>query len=149
MQGVVPALARFAAAGGAPQQVTLAAQYLEHGFDPTNNPGEALLAFAGPVVDVGKGSTGGMVAPSFGISGLSRKVGLVGGSLGDVAAGTFNPQNALAGALDAIKLFGIFKLSDLLPSNLALGKDAPRMVTQSLDGLATQELKWRCPSSGS
>ena len=90
-----------------------------------------------------------MVAPSFNISGLSRKVGLVGGSLDDVAAGTFNPQKALAGALDAIKLFGIFKLSDLLPSDLALGKDAPRMVTQSLDGLATQELKWDVPLFGS
>ena len=33
--------------GTSKQKVTLAASYLTHGFDPTNNPGEALFAFAG------------------------------------------------------------------------------------------------------
>ena len=88
------------------------------------------------------------MAPSFDISGLSRKVGLVGGNLGDVASGTFNVQNWLAGALDQFKLFGVFKLTDLIPTGLALGKDAPRMVTQSLDGLLTQELRWEVPLFG-
>jgi hypothetical protein len=145
VQGVVPALSRFTPAGGAPRQVTLAETYLKHGFDATNNPGEALFAFAGPAIDTGSGNTGGIVAPSFNISGLSRKVGLVGGDLKDVAGGTFDVQKALAGTLDAIKLFGIFKLTDLLPSLLNLGGNAPRMVSQTLDGLSTQELKWSVP----
>jgi hypothetical protein len=149
VQGVVPALARFAPAGGAPQQVLLAAQYLTHGFDATNNPGEALFAFTGPAVDLGAGNTGGIVAPSFNISGLSRKVGLVGGSLADAASGKFNVQSWLSGALDQFKLFGVFKLTDLIPTTgLTLGKDAPRMVTQSLDGLLTQELRWEVPLFG-
>jgi len=145
VQGIVPALARFSPEGGLPRTVSLAPSYLSHGFDPANNPGEALFAFASPAVGMGGGDTGGIVAPTFNISGLSRKVGLVGGSLGDVAGGTFNVQNWLSGALDSFKLFGVFKLTDLIPAGLSLGKEAPRMVSQALDGLSTQEMKWDVP----
>ncbi|HVG97012.1 MAG TPA: hypothetical protein VNK05_08930, partial [Chloroflexota bacterium] len=50
VQGIVPALARFSPEGGLPRTVSLAPSYLSHGFDPANNPGEALFAFASPAV---------------------------------------------------------------------------------------------------
>lgn len=149
VEGIVPALARFSAAGGGlPQRVTLAAPYLQHGFNPAGNAGEVLFSFAGPVVELGAGATGGMVAPKFNIAGLSRQVGLVGGDLAQAAAGTFDVRKWLSGSLDSFTLFGVFKLTDLIPAGLNLGANAPRMVTQTLDGLSTQELKWDVPLFG-
>src|SRR5688572_28124058 len=54
--------------------------------------------------------TGGMVAPNFDISGLSRAFGPVGGDVGQFAAGTFNPTDALK----AVQLFGGIRLSSIM-----------------------------------
>src|SRR5581483_2815962 len=53
VDGIVPAVARFAgAAGSAAIRVTLAQAYADYGFDAAKNAGQALLSFAGPVIDL-------------------------------------------------------------------------------------------------
>jgi hypothetical protein len=113
------------------------------------------------VVDLGASQLGGLAAPKFSIVGLSRQIGLVGGKPGEavqgmanVALNQFHVQDWLSGALDDIKLFGVFRLIDLIPNDLDL-KDkltsqvnAPRMVTQALDGISTQEITWDVPLFG-
>jgi hypothetical protein len=70
---------------------------------------------------------GGFVDPSQQIAGLTRRLGTV-GNLDGALAGTFDPAALLGQALP--KLFGLFKLTDLL-DDLGLG-EAPAFVTEAL-----------------
>jgi hypothetical protein len=82
--------------------------------------------------------SGGLIKPSFEISGLSRAHGVVAGNLETLAKGAFDPKQYFGGALNA-KVFGVFSLAALVepgsarpPSAEALrsgdGLDTPRLV---------------------
>lgn len=83
-----------------------------------------------PLPKVSFGSTersGGFVDPAQQIAGLTRGLGTV-GELDGAVSGTFDPAKLLGDALP--KLFGLFKLTDLLG---LLGIDeAPKFVTEAL-----------------
>jgi hypothetical protein len=123
--------------------------YLKHGFPPEGsasahaNRGELLFQVKEGLPPVGlnfskkSDSSGGFVAPSLQISGLSRKTGPVSGSkLDDIAANKFDPKEFLK-SIDAL-IFGVIPLSDIfaLVTDAAGGLDAaPSFITQSVDAV--------------
>ncbi|MFI5305786.1 MAG: hypothetical protein ACHQ53_00460 [Polyangiales bacterium] len=114
-----------------------AKEYLANEFG-SGNEGELLMKMTGSSVGVDfmkdSSKSGGFIAPSLDITGLSRKVGPVAGDLTMIASNTFDPTSFLSG-LNA-KLFGVFDLKDVI--GVVLGKDgglaaAPNFITQALN----------------
>ncbi len=103
------------------------------------NPGEVFLELVqagAATLDLSrKGDrAGGFLAPNLALTGLSRKLGPVGGPLPSLAAGTFDPTAVFGDLGDLLpKLFGCIKITDILD---ALGLDdltkLPRFVTENL-----------------
>jgi len=111
--------------------------YLDHEFG-AENAGELILELASGAASIdfskNSGKTGGFVAPSLDIAGLSRLTGPVAGDLAKVASNTFDPTSFLSG-LNA-KLFGVFNLSDVIKAVLPADGgllQAPKFVTQALN----------------
>ncbi len=88
------------------------------------------IGFGGQPGDVGSDKAGGFIQPNLTVKGLSTKQGAV-GDLASVANAEFDPAKLLGDALP--KLFGLVKLTDILPSG-ALDK-APALVTDALDAV--------------
>ncbi len=122
------------------QQAASAFQYAKSFLDNefgAGNEGELLMQLASGTVPVDflkdSSKSGGFVAPSLDISGLSRRVGPVAGDLTMIASNTFDPSTFLA-SLNA-KLFGVFDLKDVIMA--VAGGDgglgaAPKFITQAL-----------------
>ncbi|ACQ78621.1 conserved hypothetical protein [Beutenbergia cavernae DSM 12333] len=111
----------------------------DRGFG-AGNPGQVFLSVTGapPAVDFSGGSdrSGGFLAPSLAVRGLSRSLGAVGDdgtAPAGLSQGEFDPGTFLAGAMP--KLFGLFDLVELL-EKLGLG-GAPEFVTETLDAVST------------
>lgn len=77
---------------------------------------------------VGSDRAGGFIQPNLTIAGLSTEAGPV-GDLQSVANNTFDPATLLGDAMP--KLFGLFKLTDLLKAGGL--NEAPKLVTDALD----------------
>jgi hypothetical protein len=155
-----------AIAGSGPTTITYFADYREKGFTPQNpgfvwaatalgeltgqpdykdvlqttagatDPTVALpkIAFGGDSGDVPSDKAGGFIQPNLTVKGLSTKQGAV-GDLASVAKAEFDPAKLLGDALP--KLFGLVKLTDILPSVPPLGglDKAPALVTDALDSV--------------
>ncbi|MDB5035134.1 MAG: hypothetical protein JWQ98_2375 [Chlorobi bacterium] len=110
-------------------------EYLKSGFDGAN-VGEVFLKMVSGGIDLSfdkKGDrSGGLVKPNMSISGLSRKLGPVAGSVDNMTVGNFDPADFFAG-LNA-KLFGCIDLFSIIQS---LGADKldlmPKFVTEALN----------------
>jgi hypothetical protein len=128
---VIPAVA---AVSGQRNPLTLgyAKPYLASGFDPATNPGEVVLqtardAAAGALSFTGASDrSGGFLDPSQTIDGVSRRLGPVADVAGS-AIGSVNPADLFG---DVGKLFGLFKLSDILPTKLLA---MPAYAARALD----------------
>jgi hypothetical protein len=72
---------------------------------------------------------GGFATPNLGVTSISRDLGPLSGNLDDAVAREFKPETFF-GSLDP-KLFGSFKLSDLLPQ-ASLAEQAPKLTTSSI-----------------
>lgn len=131
--GTVPVLEGVAPR--AIRTVSFAMPYIKNGFGSAN-PGEALMAFAGPTIDLGTRAAG-LVAPAFQVTGLSRSVGVVSGVLDDIGANQFKPQTWLGDTT----LLGIFPLRQLLPASTDLSR-APAQYTAMLAGARTHITTW-------
>jgi hypothetical protein len=109
--------------------------YLGGGFGGASNAGDIFLQLKTPTT-ITFGSTehsGGFIQPNINLSALSRVIGLAGDSA-TVAANKFDPVAFLGNALP--KLFGLFKLVDLLQAiGLDLSK-APSFITETLNRIA-------------
>jgi hypothetical protein len=144
---IVPATSRLLTPAAQTFHVNYHPTFVANGFAPTPGGGANAADLFLQVVDsarvtqpsiplpatlpkVSFGSTersGGFVDPAQQIAGLTRRLGSV-GDLGGALSGTFDPAALLGQSLP--KLFGLFKLTDLLPT---LGLDqAPRFVTEAL-----------------
>ena len=136
-----------------PNQVQFYKKYLEYGFDPKNNRGEAFLELATGEklsLDFTTGAhadqAGALATPNTAIVGFSRKSGPIGGTptnptpnapspMDNWATGVFDAVDFFGG-LGSAKILGGLKLVDIiaaispgLASNL---ENAPKMLTQSL-----------------
>ncbi len=128
--GVTLAAAEQAAGQALGESLVKVAQpFLDHGFDGLENLGETFLETvgSGPLLDFAKdaGRIGGVATPNLGVSGLTRRLGPVGGAIEELAKGNFDPLDYLD---PAAKLLGNVKLGDVLE------------VLEGLDGIASSPL---------
>lgn len=127
---VLPAMRHLAPQAPA-VKVSYTVDYLKDGFGGSNATAQLFLQLKDPgslTFSSGTDRCGGFLQPDLPIRGLSRKLGTV-GELTKVNAGQFIPAAYLDGALP--KLFGLFKLTDLLETaGLA---EAPRLISEQLD----------------
>lgn len=110
----LPAMAHLTGNEPGHRTVKLAARYLDAGMGATNK-GEVFLELVSATsMTMPPKVSGGLVGPKFTVSGISRKVGLVGGNLDSFAGGTYTPS-AIFDDANATLLGGI-KLTKLLPA---------------------------------
>ncbi|TFC16905.1 hypothetical protein E3O19_06515 [Cryobacterium algoritolerans] len=134
----VPAMSAFTGQS-APLLLSYPDPYLQTAFtDPAKNGGEVFLQLALPTGAPAAAVTmefnsqadrsGGFVSPSVDVTALARRVGPVGGDLGQLATNRANFNVGGMFGLDAAKLFGILPLAELLPTGSA--GVLPKFVTQ-------------------
>jgi len=137
---------------GSPSEVIVAfhQRYVDHGFDPAQNPGTvvASIAAALPMSFSGKADrSGGMVKPDLSLTGLSRRLGPIGGSnLADVASGAFNPSDYFKNA--GGRLFGVLELPWILKAvglfDGATGvPNAPQLLVERTGDQAVGVMVWK------
>ena len=116
-------------------------------FNSAGNPGNVFMGIigSGPALSFQQGSSGGVITPNLGLTGLSRSLGPIAGDIDSIAGGTFDPPRCSAGALDATILGGV-KLIDLIKAVTGFSGDSPisqvmqiAYNTVSSDGMATDE----------
>ncbi|HKE97700.1 MAG TPA: hypothetical protein VKG45_02040 [Actinomycetes bacterium] len=148
--GTLPALTRFAPQAAQDLQLQFAEAYRDHGFDKLENAGEALLTMPAQVLDVARELSGGIASPRLAATIMSRLLGPVGGSAGDLASGKLKVRDWISQQLGPVKLFGLIDLAGLLPAELDLQqpdvlgdlRKVPRVLTQTMDGISTQVFTW-------
>jgi hypothetical protein len=109
----VPA-ARVISGNPAPSTIALDQKFLEGSGDAIGNMGDVFAYLVGKQspVKFTTDKTGGVVAPDFSISGISRAYGPVGGDITEFAAGKFDPLKIFPG----VKLLGGIELKDIISS---------------------------------
>ena len=128
----IPAVERMNPTG--PQEFRYPQAWLDHGFGAAN-AGQVWAELTAPTKlgfgagGASSGGSGGFIAPSLPIAGLSRKQGPVGDVAG-VASGDFDPVAFLGAALP--KLFGFVSLIDILDAVGIDLSDAPSLISESL-----------------
>ncbi len=132
-QLMIPALRKLADIGQA-GRFKFYSEYLKKGFSQTTNMGEVILeaVTALPVDFSSRGtSTGALVTPTIQLSGLSRRLGPIAGTVSTLAAGTFSPIDFFP---DDALIFGVIKLKEVIES---VGVDkilkVPRFIGQRLN----------------
>lgn len=88
------------------------------------------IGFGGSSGDVPSDRAGGFLQPNLTVKGLSATQGAI-GDLASIAEGRFDPANLLGDAMP--KLFGLVKLTDILPDGAL--DTAPALVTDALDAV--------------
>lgn len=123
---VLPALRHF---GGADESTAIVYHppYLAGGFD---GKGDVFVAAKDPPAlrfggDRSTSQIGGLFTPSLSVGGVSRSLGLVGGGLDSLGAGTFDPATYF-GTLFSADLLGGIKLRDILAGGLSFDPTAER-----------------------
>lgn len=143
----VPGIERFTALKEQLKLTYEQSTYLTNGFG-AGNPGEVLLKIVStnPVLGLAEETVnGGLLSGiSFPVTGLSRRLGPVGGNLADVAKDVFNPKQWLGGLLDELTLLGIVPLKSLI-KDVATLAEAPIIAQSMIDGLRTQTMRWSTP----
>ncbi len=124
--------ARHISGSGAPSKIAFDEDYLNAAGSNFGNNGEvfAYLVDAQTPVRFTSDKTGGIVAPSFDISGLSRAFGPVGGDIADFANGNFNPLKIFKD----VKLLGGIELGSIISDAINVapdhaGGDIPQLNT--------------------
>lgn len=159
--GQLPALQNLAAlptggaqlasaiSGGGSHVVKYTDKYLDFEFDPGQNPIQSLfqLVSTAPVVGLADPSvTGGLVAPSFSLETVSRLIGPVAGKFEAALKGKVKAAELLSGVLKNVTLFGVFPLDQLIGDlDLDILKDAPKLITNAIDGAAKPRMTWKLP----
>jgi len=125
----VPAVRRISG-DPAPSTIAFDQKYVAASGNVIGNMGEvfAYLVDQRTPVHFSPDKTGGMVAPNFDISGLSRAFGPVGGDIAQFADGSFHPPDVFKG----IKLLGGIELGSIINSVVnatpaVAGTDIPQL----------------------
>ncbi len=118
------------ATGGAlpgPVIIQLHPDFRTHGFDKSTNPGYIWAKLKNQVdlsFDGAGDKSGGTVTPNIKIGGLSRTIGVVGGTV-DSTPTQFNPASFFNGA----KILGGISLADIIkPANFGEGRKTPQLT---------------------
>lgn len=119
--------------------------FLPSGFDGQKNAGEV---FAGIVPNTNlklnfpADKVGGLANPNMSIVGLSRMLGPIGGDLGSIKQGSFDPTQYFKDALNEAKILGISLLNVIDKASL---DQVPRFVMETLgseqQGSAPKQVK--------
>lgn len=87
--------------------------FVEHSFNSPQNVGNLFLEITGaPKLNFSGGSAGGVMTPNLALTGISRALGPVAGSLGNILDGTFDPESVFQDV--QAKILGGVNLMDLL-----------------------------------
>lgn len=135
---VVPVVKQFTGTDQA-TVVSFADEFLKSGFPDAGsghpNDGQVFLQIAdAPLAldfSAGGDKAGAFVQPNLDLSGISRLMGPVGGDLGSLAGGTFDPANFF----DALKarLFGVVDLGEVIKGAGVDARDLiPKFVTEAI-----------------
>jgi hypothetical protein len=130
-------VARSLTGTATPVRIGLAEKYIDGGLGD-GNPGEVFAKVLDATsLDFSRQGdrSGGLVQPSFSLSGLSRLTGPIGGDLDQFALGKFTPDDFFKGVLNQAKLFGAIELSDIISEVPQLEQQlekVPRFFTQVL-----------------
>lgn len=132
--------------GTAPSTIQFRRDYLDMpGNSVIGNLGHVFATvLAPPQVEFSSDQTGGMVAPDFGISGLSRAAGPVGGFANRFSNGSFKPVDIFKDVklLGGIELSGIIKsVKNLVPSDPSIPK--LKTVRTFVDGKEVFQTSYR------
>ncbi|RSM87886.1 hypothetical protein DMH04_09170 [Kibdelosporangium aridum] len=143
LTGRVPGIERFTQAP-VPLELRYVSAFLDNGFGSAN-PGEVFLRIAetSPVLGLAERAVNGGIASalSMHVTGLSRRLGPVGGIVEQTVAGTFDPKQWFKSALEGFTLLGIVKIKELIPDTGPLA-DAPVISQGIVDGLRSQTVRW-------
>ena len=116
----LPGAEQIVGAGSTPlpaPSVSISDNYLSHGFQTGVTEVYLAVKQNGPGLNFPVNLVGGMAAPNFGVSGLARDLGPVGGDLANLLAGKFDPSDFfgnLSGT--AGKLLGAISIIDIIKS---------------------------------
>lgn len=130
------------------QTIVLDPAYVVNGFDGNNNKGEVFASLKkGLSIDFAADSrkSGGLVTPSMSITGLSRSLGAFGGTVADMAKGSFQPADYFKGMLSKAKILGgipLYTLLDVIPDFSQAGGRVPRVATESSPEYLRTVLTW-------
>jgi hypothetical protein len=117
--------------------------FLTSGF--ASNPGEVFAELIDAAsLKFPADKSGGVVTPNFDITGLSRKLGPVGGALNEVVNANFKPTEFFKGALDA-KILGAISLAKILQEIAGTDK-FPQLLSEDLPGAIRARLNWETTS---
>jgi hypothetical protein len=131
----LPSAEQIVGAGSAPlspPSVTISDNYLDNGFQAGVTEVYLAVKQNGPSLNFPVNLVGGMAAPNFGVSGIARDLGPVGGDLANLLAGKFDPSDFfgnLSGT--AGKLLGAISIIDIIqavdPDEQAANDQAPQI----------------------
>jgi hypothetical protein len=133
---VIPSI-KHLIGNASPAKIKYPDKFLTAGFSSSNN-GQVFAELVNPIgVDFsGQGDrTGALVQPNMNIAGLSRSIGLVGGSIDQLMAGTFDPSEYFKNVPALI--FGVINLMDVV-KKIGPGLDGgllekvPRFITEAM-----------------
>lgn len=117
--------------------------FLTSGF--VDNPGEVFAELIQATsLRFTADKSGGVVTPNFDITGLTRKLGPVGGALNEVVNANFKPTEFFKGALDA-KILGAISLTEILKEIAGTDK-FPQLVSENLPDSIRARLNWETSS---
>ena len=131
----LPSAEQIVGAGSAPlspPSVSISDNYLNNGFQTGVTEVYLAVKQNGPSLNFPVNLVGGMAAPNFGVSGIARDLGPVGGDLTNLLAGKFDPSDFfgnLSGT--AGKLLGAISIIDIItavdPDEQAANEQAPQI----------------------
>ncbi len=131
----LPGAEQVVGAGSTPlpsPSVSISSNYLDKGFETGVTEVYLTVTQNAPGLSFPPNLVGGMATPNFNVSGIARDLGPVGGDLGDLIGGKFDPTkyfNMLSG--DAGKLLGAIPVAEIIkpidPSETASNAQAPQI----------------------
>jgi hypothetical protein len=131
----LPGAEQVVGAGATPlssPSVSISSNYLDKGFQTGVTEVYLAVTQNAPGLSFPPNLVGGMATPNFNVSGLARDLGPVGGDLGDLIGGKFDPTkyfNMLSG--DAGKLLGAIPVAEIIkaidPDETASNAQAPQI----------------------
>ncbi|WP_158849577.1 hypothetical protein [Saccharothrix deserti] len=130
-----------------PVEIALSKAFLNAGIDVAGNPAQLFAEVTAAVgnalkVDLPAERGGALAKPNMAVRALSRSLGPLGGTLDQLAAGKFTPEDFFA---DGAKLLGAVSLKDLVSEAsdfVSARSQFPQMVSRTMPTAVVATLDW-------